>query len=211
MAVRRKARRSRPRKTFTISAIEGGAAISLLGSTGAATAAQEALAGNIKGALRGTGVGGKEGFKLAMADLIPGGDSATEIGAEDLWGGKVMELPEIADTSNLFSSVLDKSARLERPSMNWSDPDVDPPIPFVNQQSDDQSWIPGFAQGGQVPQMDQNTLIGLALLAEMGKQEKAYDNTPLEEKQPTIAEVFESQGKTLGGNDTQSIAQKLGR
>ena len=51
MAVRRKARRSRPRKTFTISAIEGGAAISLLGSTGAATAAQEALAGNIKGAV----------------------------------------------------------------------------------------------------------------------------------------------------------------
>jgi len=51
MAARRKVRRSRPRKTFTISAIEGGAAISLLGSTGAATAAQEALAGNIKGAV----------------------------------------------------------------------------------------------------------------------------------------------------------------
>ena len=51
MVARRKARRSRPKKTFTISAIEGGAAISLLGSTGAATAAQEALAGNIKGAV----------------------------------------------------------------------------------------------------------------------------------------------------------------
>ena len=51
MAVRRKVRRCRPRKTFTISAIEGGAAISLLGSTGAASAAQEALNGNIKGAV----------------------------------------------------------------------------------------------------------------------------------------------------------------
>ena len=51
MAPRRKFRRSRPRKTFTISAIEGGAAISLLGSTGAASAAQEALNGNIKGAV----------------------------------------------------------------------------------------------------------------------------------------------------------------
>ena len=51
MAARRKGRRSRPRKTFTISAIEGGAAISLLGSTGAASAAQEALNGNIKGAV----------------------------------------------------------------------------------------------------------------------------------------------------------------
>ena len=51
MVRRARARRSRPRKTFTISAIEGGAAISLLGSTGAATAAHEALAGNIKGAV----------------------------------------------------------------------------------------------------------------------------------------------------------------
>jgi len=51
MVVRRKARRSRARKTFTISAIEGGAAISLLSSTGAATAVQEALGGNIKGAV----------------------------------------------------------------------------------------------------------------------------------------------------------------
>ena len=51
MVVRRKARRSRARKTFTISAIEGGAAISLLSYTGAATAVQEALGGNIKGAV----------------------------------------------------------------------------------------------------------------------------------------------------------------
>ena len=51
MARRKVGRRSRPRKTFTISAIEGGAAISLLGSTGAASAAQEALNGNIKGAV----------------------------------------------------------------------------------------------------------------------------------------------------------------
>ena len=51
MAPRRKAPRRRTRKTFTISAIEGGAAISLLSSTGAATAVQEALGGNIKGAV----------------------------------------------------------------------------------------------------------------------------------------------------------------
>jgi len=50
--VRRKApSRSRARKTFTISAIEGGAAISLLGSTGAAAAVQTALGGNITGAV----------------------------------------------------------------------------------------------------------------------------------------------------------------
>jgi len=50
--VRRKSpSRSRARKTFTISAIEGGAAISLLGSTGAAAAVQTALGGNITGAV----------------------------------------------------------------------------------------------------------------------------------------------------------------
>ena len=67
-----------------------------------------------------------------------------------------------------------------------------------------------MAQGGQV--MDQNTLIGLAILAEMGNQKKTYDDTPLEEiGQPTIAEMFESQGKTLGGNNTKSIAQMMGK
>ena len=76
----------------------------------------------------------------------------------------------------------------------------------------DDFWDLGFAQGGQVPQMDQNTLIGLALLADMGKQKKSYDDTPLEEeKQQTISEMFASKGKTLGGNNTKSIAQMLGR
>ena len=67
-----------------------------------------------------------------------------------------------------------------------------------------------FAEGGQV--MDQNTLIGLAILEQMQNGEKAYDNTPLEEaKQPSISEMFASQGKTLGGNNTQSLSQMLGR
>jgi len=47
MAARRKVRRSRPRKTFTISAIEGGAALSLIQTTGAAAAAQQMLKGDI--------------------------------------------------------------------------------------------------------------------------------------------------------------------
>ena len=71
-----------------------------------------------------------------------------------------------------------------------------------------------FAQGGQVPQMDQNTLIGLAILSQMQQQqETAYSGTPLEEEkqQSTISEMFASQGKTLGGNNTQSLSQILGR
>ena len=43
----RKAPRRRTRKTFTISAIEGGAALSLMQSTGAAIAVQQALKGDI--------------------------------------------------------------------------------------------------------------------------------------------------------------------
>ena len=77
-------------------------------------------------------------------------------------------------------------------------------------------------EGGQV--ISQQQLMGL--LALMPQQETAYDNTPLEEvgqskaydntsleevRQPTISEIFESQGKTLGGNNTQSLSQMLGR
>ena len=43
MAPRRKSPRRRAKRTFVISAIEGGAALSLMQSTGAAIAVQQAL------------------------------------------------------------------------------------------------------------------------------------------------------------------------
>jgi hypothetical protein len=49
MAPRRKSPRRRAKRTFVISAIEGGAALSLMQSTGAATAVQQALKGDIVG------------------------------------------------------------------------------------------------------------------------------------------------------------------
>jgi len=51
MVARRKAPRRRAKKTFSISAIEAGTAISLAQSTGAAKAVQTALSGNLTGAL----------------------------------------------------------------------------------------------------------------------------------------------------------------
>ena len=68
-----------------------------------------------------------------------------------------------------------------------------------------------YQQGGQV--IDQHTLLGLAILSEMGNQKKAHDDTPLEDvkQRPSIAEMFASKGKTLGGNNTQSLSQMLGR
>ena len=53
MVARRKAPRRRARKSFNVSAIELGTALSLSQSTGAATAIQTALSGNISGALTG--------------------------------------------------------------------------------------------------------------------------------------------------------------
>jgi|TARA_R110001592_G_C13039709_1_gene739150 hypothetical protein len=51
MAARRKAPRRRARKSFNISAVEAGAAISLLQSTGAAGSVQQALGGDLTGAV----------------------------------------------------------------------------------------------------------------------------------------------------------------
>jgi len=69
-----------------------------------------------------------------------------------------------------------------------------------------------FAQGGQVPQMDQQQLMQLLALMSQQQEQTAYSGTPLEEKQQSsIADMFASQGKTLGGNNTQSLSQMLGR
>ena len=51
MAVRRKAPRRRARKSFNISAIEAGTALSLAQSTGAVSAVDQAIKGNLNGAL----------------------------------------------------------------------------------------------------------------------------------------------------------------
>ena len=52
VARRRKAPRRRAKKSFNISAIEAGTALSLMQSTGAASALEQAMQGNIKGSLQ---------------------------------------------------------------------------------------------------------------------------------------------------------------
>ena len=51
MAARRKAPRRRARRSFNISAIEAGTALSLAQSTGFATSVQKALGGDLSGAI----------------------------------------------------------------------------------------------------------------------------------------------------------------
>jgi len=53
MAARRRAPRRRAKKSFNVSAIELGTALSLSQSTGAAAAVQTAMSGNIQGAIDG--------------------------------------------------------------------------------------------------------------------------------------------------------------
>ena len=69
-----------------------------------------------------------------------------------------------------------------------------------------------FAQGGQVPSQEDQMLALLALSELANQQETTYSGTALEEaKQPTISEIFQQRGKTLGGNNIQSLGQLLGR
>ena len=65
-----------------------------------------------------------------------------------------------------------------------------------------------WEDGGQVFEMDQLASL-LSLLGEGNQMQSSNQNT--EKPQPTITEYFASQGKTLGGNNIQSLSQKLGR
>ena len=86
----------------------------------------------------------------------------------------------------------------------------DTPIPFVQDQGEYQ-WF--NQEGGRVPQMNPQQLMQLLALMSQQQEQTTYSGTPLEEKQKpsSIADHFASQGKTLGGNNTQSLSQMLGR
>ena len=53
----------------------------------------------------------------------------------------------------------------------------------------------------------------LILASQMGQQQEntSYSNTALEDSNMTISDMFRAKGKTLGGNNIESIAQKMGR
>ena len=122
-----------------------------------------------------------EKYDALVASRQAGADVA---GADDFWG--------------LGEDVIDYSGQTDE---------------IINPELDELGYSIAYQQGGQVPQMDQNTLIGLAILSEMANQKTAYNDTPLEEEeqQQTISDMFASQGKTLGGSNTQSLSQILGR
>jgi len=123
-------------------------------------------------------------------------------------------LPEEVEASSL---VPGGGGSLETLEVDAPQVSVEDPYVFGSEQEDyagplSPEWE--GAQGGQVPQLDQNTLMALLALAQMQQQETAYSGTPLEEtnqQSSSIADMFASKGKTLGGNNTQSLSQILGR
>ena len=146
-------------------------------------------------------IGGLGGVKSSMLDLLPGtGDSTKAVDPSTI------DLTESLEGSGLGREQYDRM--VETAQAGYTDVDD-----FWDLDTDiGQSYETDFAQGGQV--MDKNTLMGLALLSQMQQQnnQKTYDDTPLEvTSQPTIAEHFGSQNKTLGGSSTKSLSQLMGR
>ena len=142
-------------------------------------------AGNI---IVGSGSKGLEGMGAGLGDLFGVGSTVKS----DAVDPSTIDLTESLEGSGLSREQYDAMAKTAQ----------------ANYMDDEDDWF-GYAQGGQVPQQQQ--LMQLLALAEM-QQNNAYSGTPLEEeKQQTISEMFESKGKTLGGNNTQSLSQMLGR
>lgn len=69
MVARRKARRSRARKTFSIPLIETGAGIALVTQSGLGTHLRVALEGNVQGALEGLNASIQENKNLMIKTL----------------------------------------------------------------------------------------------------------------------------------------------
>ena len=99
--------------------------------------------------------------------------------------------------------------------------------PVSGEYRDPEGFALAFQEGGQVPNQQQQLMQMLALQKLLNPT--AYDNTVLEgeeqqtanagdqlgveqqQQQQTIAEYFGAQNKTLGGSNTKSLSQMLGR
>ena len=175
-----------------------GSAYLTAGMSGGLKAGKDAaMAGDWGSAIGGTGVGGMEGLKQSMAGLIPGGEEGVTNFSYN-------------DKSGITSNAI--------PTVNPVDvspiPDSITPSILENFTTDDQGNLVSEEirkDGGMVGSVDPYTLIGLALLGQMNQKNTTYSNTALEDGNMTIADKFKAKGKTLGGNNTQSLSQMLGR
>ena len=179
-----------------------GSSYLMAGMSGGLKAGKDALmAGDIGSAIGGTGVGGMTGLKQSMAGLIPGGEEGVSNFSYNKEGGI---------TSNTISEGLavdPSTIGLESPLGGK----LSEPIGQSYEEPIGQSYEEIFKDGGMVGGLDQHTLIGLALLGQMNQKNTAYSNTSLDDGNMTITDKFKARGKTLGGNNIQSLSQMLGR
>jgi hypothetical protein len=167
-----------------------------LGSVGKAIKGKGSLAQSLmggEGAAVGTGKGLLQFGDIAQEGVDEFGDPFS-IGATPFKFGSSKDVGEGAKAS--FGDLFGQEWGQSKEELTGEEYLTEP-----------ESWWEG-AQGGQVPQQQ---LMALLALAQM-QQNNAYSGTALEEEeQPSIANYFESKGKTLGGNNTQSLSQMLGR
>ena len=208
------------KSTWSIGSMGQDIAMSYLtaGVTGGLGGAKDALkAGNVKSAIRGTGTMGWDGLKESMAGLIPGGEG--DIAFDPKTQSLAMTPPAAAPITIPGADTALTGTEVSQSSL------IDGNL-FSEETAEglDEGWAELYKkeggliyqQGGEVPELDENTLIGLSLLSQMANQrnqqnqQTAYSGTPLEEPpQPTISEVFATKNKTLGGNSTKSLSQLM--
>ena len=93
MAAKRKAPRRRARKSFNISAIEAGTALSLAQSTGFANALQTALNGNLSGAVNEMSASVLSNMQKIIGTL--GASAIAKVAAKSFASGTVAKLGPI--------------------------------------------------------------------------------------------------------------------
>ena len=162
----------------------GGFGAELLGATMTA-----GLAGDLKAAGKGLLSGDKGSLMGAFRD--PSATGGLSKGLGGMWAGAKEEMGSLLGINPLAEGGID-----EMEGIGQGDVFTKPAF---------------FAQGGQVPN-EQQQLLQLLALQQMQQPKTTYDDTALEEnKQQTISEYFGAQGKTLGGSNTKSLSQLLGR
>ena len=152
--------------------------------------------------LRATGSGAGGATALAQAALQSKKEVSANIEQQEAQNQKL----RVQGKQTLQRQQMSEQQRLQQADVSGKQ--------FVFGQQDPYEFGSEYEmeEGGQVPQQQQ--LMALLALAQMQQQDQtAYSGTALEEEkqQSTIADMFASQGKSLDGNNTQSLSQMLGR
>ena len=147
-----------------------------------------------------------------MAGLIPGGEGASDIAFDPKTQSLAMTPPASAPITVPGVDKALTSTEISQSSLIDGNLFSEETLGAFELDAQGNP-VSSYQQGGEVPELDKHTLIGLAILSQMANQrnqQNAYSGTPLEEEQqPTISEVFATKNKTLGGNSTKSLSQLM--